>query len=980
MSLAEKYNLGATGRIVEAFLVSKLPIIFIVACLLAGAAALLITPREEEPQIVVPVVDVMINFPGASAAEVENLVTINLERRLWEIDGVEYVYSSSRSGSAVVTVRFYVGEDREDSLVKTHSKIMSYVDKVPPGVTGWVVKPVEIEDVPIVVFSLYSALYSDYELRRVSEEILHRVQRIPDAGRANIVGGRRRQVRVLLRPDQMASRNISVLDLKRALKGANANVRAGTMDRANEEVLVDVGPFLRSPEEVETLLVGVHDDRPVYLSDVAKIEDGPAEVSSYTRLTFGPGAGHDPDTRELRTAVRGMPYNQVSIAIAKRKGTNAVAVAEELIKEVDDLKKHVIPSDVDVLVTRSYGKTANEKVNELMKHLGIAVLSIIALLTVMLGWREAMIVALAVPMTLAVTLLANLLVGYTINRVTLFALILSLGLLVDDPIVDVENIHRHFKLKTHPPLDATLLAVDEVRPPTILATLAVIASFIPLFFITGMMGPYMRPMAFNVPIAMIMSLVIAFTVTPWITYHALRAEYDKQAKPYDFREGVIYRIYRRILTPFLESRRRSYLLLASIGIALMASVALVAIKLVPVKMLPFDNKTEFLIVVDMPEGATLEKTNAVVSDLERYLTTVNEVRDVESYVGIASPIDFNGMVRQYYLRRGSNVADIRVNLVEKEERSYQSHGLALRLRPEISKIGETHSANVKIVEVPPGPPVFSTLVAEVYGPATATYRDIMSQAKHVRKIMESTPNVVDVDDSIEAPQIRYQFITDRTKAGLHGITVEEVAETGRILLGGESVTIIHNGVEREPLEVNLRLPRSLRSRPEDMGPIRLRAPDGSMVPFNELGELKEGSADQTIFRKNMRQVVFVTGETAGRSPVDAILALQSGMKSDPLAEGFSVNWAGEGEWKITLEVFRDLGLAFFGALILIYILLVQQTESFSIPLVIMVAIPLTLIGILPGFAILNLLFSHVIGEYRDSQSFSGVCIGRNDYD
>lgn len=972
MSLAEKYNLGATGRIVEAFLVSKLPIIFIIACLLAGAAALYITPREEEPQIVVPVVDVMINFPGASAAEVQNHVTINLERRLWEIDGVEHVYSSSRSGSAVVTVRFYVGENREDSLVKTHSKIMSYVDKVPPGVTGWVVKPVEIEDVPIVVFSLYSPLYSDYELRRVSEEILHRIQRIPDAGRASIIGGRQRQVRVLLRPDQMASRNISVLDLKRALKGANANVRAGTMDRANEEVLVDVGPFIRSPEEIETLLVGVHDDRPVYLSDVARIVDGPAEVTSYTRLTFGPGAGEDPDTRGLRTAIQGISYNQVSIAVAKRKGTNAVTVAEHIIKQVDDLKKDVIPSDVDVLVTRNYGKTADEKVNELMKHLGIAVLSIIALLTVMLGWREAMIVGLAVPMTLAVTLLANLLVGYTINRVTLFALILSLGLLVDDPIVDVENIHRHFKLKTHPPLDATLLAVDEVRPPTILATLAVTASFIPLFFITGMMGPYMRPMAFNVPIAMIMSLIIAFTVTPWITYHALRAEYDKQAKPYDFREGAIYRVYRRILTPFLESRRRSYLFLATIGIALVVSIVLVVIKLVPVKMLPFDNKNEFLVLVDMPEGATLEKTNAVVSDLERYLTTVNEVRDVESYVGIASPIDFNGMVRQYYLRGGSNVADIRVNLLEKEERSYQSHGLALRLRPEISKIGEMHGANVKIVEVPPGPPVFSTLVAEVYGPATAMYRDIMIQAKRVRKVMESTRNVVDVDDSIEAPQVKYQFVTDRTKAGLHGITVEEVAETGKILLGGESVTIIHNEAEREPLEVNLRLPRSLGSRPEDMGPIRLRAPDGSMVPFNELGALKEGIADQTIFRKNMRQVVFVTGETAGRSPVDAILALQSGMKSDPLAEGFSVNWAGEGEWKITLEVFRDLGLAFFGALILIYILLVQQTESFSIPLVIMVAIPLTLIGILPGFAILNLLFSHVIGGYRDSIFFTAT--------
>ena len=972
MGLAEKYNLGLTGRIVEAFLVSKLPFIFIIASLLAGVAALVITPREEEPQIVVPVVDVLINFPGASAEEVENLVTINLERRLWEIDGVEYVYSSSRPGSAVVTVRFYVGENREDSLVKTHSKIMSYVDHVPPGVTGWVVKPVEIDDVPIVVFSLYSARYSDYELRRVSEEILHRIQRIPDAGRAHIVGGRQRQMRVLLHPDEMAARHISVLDLKRALKAANANVRAGTMDQANEEILVDVGPFLRSPDELATLLVGVHEGRPVYLSDVSRIVDGPAEVSSYTRLVFGPAASRDHDTRDLNTAVQGASYNQVSIAVAKRKGTNAVAVAQGLIREVNELKKSVIPSDVDVLVTRNYGRTADEKVNELMKHLGIAVLSIIALLTVMLGWREAMIVALAVPMTLAVTLLANLLVGYTINRVTLFALILSLGLLVDDPIVDVENIHRHFKMKTHPPLDATLLAVDEVRPPTILATLAVIASFIPLFFITGMMGPYMRPMAFNVPIAMLMSLVIAFTVTPWTTYHALKREYERQEEPYDFRKGSIYRIYNRVLAPLLDSRTKSFSFLAALGIALVASMVLVAINLVPVKMLPFDNKNEFLIIVDMPEGTTLEKTNAVTTDLERYLATVNEVRDLEAYVGIASPMDFNGMVRQYYLRQGSHVADIRVNLLEKEERSLQSHAIVLRVRPDIDRIARTHGANVKVVEVPPGPPVFSTLVAEVYGPITASYQDIMDQAKKVQELMKTIPKVVDVDSSIEAPQVKYQFVTDRTKAGLHGITVEEVAESGKILLGGESVTVIHDPKERTPLEVNLRLPRFLRSRPQDMGPIRLRAPDGAMVPFNELGRLEETVADQTIFRKNMRQVVFVTAETAGRSPVNAILDLQSAMKANPLPAGFTVNWAGEGEWKITLEVFRDLGLAFFGALILIYILLVQQTESFSIPLVIMVAIPLTLVGILPGFALLNLLFSQTIGEYRDTIFFTAT--------
>ncbi|MBI5251319.1 MAG: efflux RND transporter permease subunit, partial [Desulfomonile tiedjei] len=556
--------------------------------------------------------------------------------------------------------------------------------------------------------------------------------------------------------------------------------------------------------------------------------------------------------------------------------------------------------------------------------------------------------------------------------VTLFALILSLGLLVDDPIVDVENIHRHFNLKTHPPLDATLLAVDEVRPPTILATFAVIASFIPLFFITGMMGPYMRPMALNVPIAMLMSLVIAFTVTPWITYHALKHEYYKEQKPYDFRTGAIYRSYSRVITPFLDNSRKSLIFIGVVVVALVLSLLLVALKLVPVKMLPFDNKNEFLILIDMPEGTTLETTDQVSAEVERYLASVNEVRDVESYVGVGSPIDFNGMVRQYYFRKGSHIADIRVNLLEKHEREFQSHGIVLRIRPDIEKIGKKYNANIKVVEVPPGPPVFSTIVAEVYGPPAASYEDIISQSQKVRKMMESAPQVVDVDDSVDADQTRYDFVVDKVKAGLHGITVEEVARSAQIFLGGQSPTIVHSDNERSPLEVNLRLPRSLRSRPEDMGPIRVKAADGSMVPFNELGELRKTLVDKTIYRKNMERVVFVTGETAGRSPVDAILELISTAEKDQLRDGFKVNWAGEGEWKITLEVFRDLGLAFAGALILIYILLVQQTESFVVPLVIMVAIPLTMIGIMPGFAFLNLIMSQNIGLYRDAIFFTAT--------
>ncbi len=970
MSLSEKYNLGFTAKIVEAFLTSKLPVIFIIASLLAGAAALFLTPREEEPQIVVPVVDVMINFPGASAAEVENLITINLERKLWEIDGVEYIYSASKPGGAVVTVRFYVGQNREVSILKTHAKILSYVDKAPQGVAGWVVRPIEIDDVPFVTFTLYSSKYSDFDLRRVADELTHRIQSIPDTGRAYVVGGRKRLVKALLQPEAMASRQVSPQDIERALKGANVNVRAGSIDFLNQEIIVDAGAFISSVDELSNLVVGVYQGKPVYLRDVAHIVDGPEEVESYTRLAFGPGAATDPETKEIE-AKPGDPYNQVTIAIAKRKGSNAVEVSNGLIQKLEELKS-VIPSDVHALMTRNYGNTANEKVNELVKHLGIAVISIVALLTVVLGWKEALIVALAVPMTLAVTLLANLLAGYTINRVTLFALILSLGLLVDDPIVDVENIHRHFRLKTHPPLDATLLAVDEVRPPTILATLAVIVSFIPLFFITGMMGPYMRPMALNVPIAMIMSLVIAFTVTPWTTYHALRSSFHKEEESYDFKSGFIYKAYTKIIAPFLNSKSMTYIFLVGVGVALAASVLLVVVKLVPVKMLPFDNKSEFLILIDMPEGSTLETTDKVAEDVERYLTTINEIRDIESYVGIASPIDFNGMIRQYYFRKGPNVADIRVNLVDKHLREYQSHALALRIRPDIKLIADKHDANIKIIEVPPGPPVFSTITAEVYGPPSATYSDIMLEAKKIRKKMETTAKIVDIDDSIEAPQTRYEFIVDKTKAGLHGISTEEIAQAARTFLGGVSPTFIHSDTERSPLEINLRLPRSLRSRPEDMGGLRVKAADGSMVPFNELGSLKVTTLDQTIYRKNMERVVFVTAETAGRSPVEAILDLTEETGKNPVAPGFNVKWAGEGEWKITLEVFRDLGLAFAGALILIYILLVQQTESFVVPLIIMLAIPLTLIGILPGFALLNATMAPDIGPYRDSIYFTAT--------
>ncbi len=974
MSLADKYNLGLTGRIVEASLTSKLPVIFIILALLCGVTALLFTPREEDPQIVVPMIDVIIDFPGASAKEVENLVTINLERRLWEIDGVEYVYSESQEGSAVVTARFYVGQDRVASLEKTQSKIMSYIDKVPPGVKGWIVKPREIDDVPIVTLTLYSADYSDYQLKRVAQEIVHRVQSIAEAGRAYIVGGRNRQIRALLNPDMMAARHVTALDISRALKSSDVNVRAGSMDVKNHNILVDAGPFIKSVQEVKDVVVGVYKGNTVHLSDVAQVIDGPEVVQSYTRLTFGPAAAKKGSDRGSALGRPGKSYPQVTVAVAKRRGSNAVAVADEILRRLDTLRNDVIPADMNVLVTRNYGKTANDKVNELIQHLGIAVISIVALLTLALGWREATITALAVPITLAVTLLANMLVGYSINRVTLFALILSLGLLVDDPIVDVENIHRHFRLRTHPPLDATILAVHEVMPPTIMATLAVIVSFLPLFFITGMMGPYMRPLAFNVPVAVTVSLIVAFVITPWITFRALRRTREKPGEPYDLRSGSVYKTYERLITPFLESRKKSYAFLGGIVLALVGCVCLLLFNAIPLKMLPFDNKNDFLIVLRTPEGTTLETTSACAADLAEYLTTVNEVTNVESYVGIPAPIDFNGLVRHYYLLKGDNQAQIRVNLVDKKDRVYQSHAVALRLRPDIVRIGHSYGAIVKIVEVPPGPPVLSTLVAEVYPPPEASYADLIKQAQKVKKMMQHTNLVVDADDSVEAPQTKLLFAVDREKAGLGGVTEADIAESAKILLGGESPATVHIDGERTPLEINIRLPRSMRSRLEDMGPIRLKSSSGSLVPFNELGQIERGVIDQTIYRKDLERVVFVTADMAGRSPVNAIFDLMAELKKNPLPHGYKVNLAGEGEWKITLDVFRDLGLGFLAALVLIYILLVQQTQSFGIPLVIMAAIPLTMIGIGPGFALLNVLAAQKVGNYPDPIFFTATAM------
>jgi multidrug efflux pump subunit AcrB len=978
VSNGDTEKLGFTARIVDLFLGSNLSMLLLLASLAAGAVALIVTPREEDPQISVPLADIIVQMPGASAAEVENLVTINLEKRLWEMEGVKHIYSVSLPGMAMVTVRFRVGYDHIKSLVQIYNKLESNRDAVPPGVTGWIVKPIGIDDVPILDVTLWSKTQSDAALRRVADEILHRMQEVADTGRSTVVGGRPRQIRVLLHPQRLAGHGLAPLEVAQALRGADVNLRAGSFANGNREYVLDSGPFLTSATEVANLVVGVRNQRPVYLRDVADVIDGPAEPASYTTIGFGPARKRlltEPGQLKLEALGEGGKlYPAVTIAFAKRRGTNAVAVAEGLIEKVEALKGIAIPSDVQVLVTRNYGETANEKVNELVRELLIAVGIIVVLLAFSLGPREAFIVAIAVPITLAITLLGNLLAGYTINRVTLFALILSLGLLVDDPIVDVENIHRHFRLGIHPRREATLIAVDEVRPPTILATFTVIASFIPMLFVTGMMGPYMRPMPFNVPLAMLMSLLVAFTITPWAAYHLLRHEHTpgrggEQADD----AATIRRWYARIMRPLLESRRGARLFLVGMVGALVVSVLLVVFGLVPVKMLPFDNKNELQLVIDMPEGTPLESTDAVISDFNNLLARVPEVTDFESYTGLASPFDFNGMVRHYYMRRAPWQADIRINLAPKGARVQSSHEIALRIRPQVEAVARRHGAKVKIVEVPPGPPVLETIVAEIYGPPESEYAQLIAYGRELRRVFDHTAGLVDTDDFSVAAQPRLQFALDRQKAALHGVSTAEVARTLALMVGGEAVDTVHTETERDPLPIELRMPRASRSNAQGIMAVKVRAMDGSMVPLSELGTMRRSVEEQPIYRKDLRQVAMVMADTAGVSPVNEVLWLEDHTKN-LVPAAYTIDWTGEGEWNITVTVFRDLGLAFGAALFFIYVLLVAQTESLAMPLIIMAAIPLTLIGIMPGFFLLDLLTNRPIAGFPNPTFFTATAM------
>lgn len=967
-------------RIVETFLGGNLSVLLILLSLVAGVVSLLVTPREEDPQIIVPMADVMISMPGASAAEVERQVSTRLEKLLYQIPGVEYVYSTSMPGQAIVTVRFYVGQDLERSWVKLHNKIQANIDQVPPGVTGWVVKPIEIDDVPIVSLTLFSPIYSDYELRRMAEELEIRLQAVKNAGRTYVVAGRPREITVHLSPGRMAGYNVTLSDIQSTLQGANASLLSGELVQADQAVRLQAGQFLTTAEAVENLVVSVNDQRPVFLKQVADVQDGPAEPTTYSRIAFGPQAytRYDPLAEEAVVPAgisRYQDYAAVTVAVAKRKGTNAVVVSEDVRKAARAFAAEALPEEVHLRVTRDYGHTADEKVNELIEALLVAIAIVVALLAYSLGWREGLIIALAVPITFSITLLINLLLGYTINRVTLFALILSLGLVVDDPIVDVENIHRHFAMRLLDPYRAILRAVNEVRPPIIVATLAVIISFVPMFFITGMMGPYMAPMALNVPIAMLMSLVVAFTITPWLSYRCLRATAPHaHGKTFVLEESGLYRSYKAVMMPIFGRRSLRWSILGAIALLLAFAGLLVLLQAVPLKMLPFDNKSELQVVIDMPEGTTVETTEAVAHDLAEYLLGVPEVTDVTTTAGMSSPIDFNGLVRHYYLRQGAHVADVRFNLVAKKQRSQQSHAIALRVRKELQSIASRHGANIKIVESPPGPPVISTLVAEVYGSAGQSYDELATGARTVRRLMEQTPNVVDVDDTLVAPQVQQRFVVDRTKAALNGITNAQIAELlGGVVEGARSASLRLDD-QVNPVWITLRLPRDQRSHASQLGELTVRGVGGEAVPLAELGRFEETTIDQPIYHKNLRRVAYVFGDTAGLPPPVAVFQLSHKVHNEPALSSCLVKWAGEGEWEITIRVFRDLGIAFSVAVLGIYVLLLYQTGSYLLPAIQLVALPLTIIGIMPGFWLLNALTAKNVGGWHDPVYFTATAM------
>jgi multidrug efflux pump subunit AcrB len=965
--MSDGKQLGFSGAIAKRFQDSKLTPLLALTGLLLGFFAILVTPREEEPQINITFANIFVPFPGASAVEVENQVAVPMEQVLSEIDGIKHTYSVSRPGMAVLTVQFKVGESRTEAIVRLYNAIMSNQDWQPPGsgVLQALIKPKGIDDVPMVTVTLWTrdATKGAHELQRIAHSIEAEIKRVPGTRDVYTIGGPDNVVHVIIDPQRMSAKGLSPSSLRQALQAGNVVAHAGDIVSDNAVVPVTAGSFFSSGDDIAELIVGVFGGKPVYLDEVAEIKSGADQPEQF--VTFGTGAaaksiGLGPDIRSPA----------VTLAVAKKPGMNASVIAAEVIERLQQLRGIMIPDDVELTVTRNYGETADAKAKKLIQKLIFVTASVIFLIIVSLGWREAIVVGSAVIITLTLTLFASWAWGFTINRVSLFALIFSIGILVDDAIVVVENIHRHMALNDMSLFEAIPPAVDEVGGPTILATFTVIAALLPMAFVSGLMGPYMSPIPINASIGMLLSLIVALVFTPWASLKLLRSDAGEQHE--DQGSDLAHRLFEKIVGPFLKGRdgsRARKWLLGGVGIAILLSAGLVMVQLVALKMLPFDNKSEFQVILDMPEGTSVEQTDRVLHEMATYLASIPEVTDYQIYTGTAAPINFNGLVRQYYLREGANLGDIQVNLVDKSERDRKSHDIARAVRAQLDKIGRAYGGSVKVVEVPPGPPVQAPLVAEVYGP---NYEGQLEVATHLRQIFDDTVDIVDIDDSVEAASKRFVIHVDRNKAALLGVPQANVTRAIQMALSGADVAYIHNDYQKHATPIRLEFSTADKANLDTLLALRVASRSGNLVPLTEITEIREASWEKTIYHKDLLPVVFVTADMTGPldSPLygmfDLVGKVEDASHGDQPIEQYFVNqpddpykysikW--DGEWQITYETFRDMGIAYSVGLILIFLLIVAQFQSYRMPLIIMAPIPLTIIGVLPGHALAGAQFT-----------------------
>jgi len=956
---------GLSGNIAKTFLTSKLTILLMIAFLLVGAFSMMLIPREEEPQIDVPIADIYIGFPGAEPKEVETKIAAPLEKIVSNVKGVEYVYSTSMQGQAMLIVQFYVGEDVERSMVKLYDELMKNMDKMPHGVSMPLIKPRAIDDVPVFGLTLWSDTQSDFQLKQLGEALTNVIKKVDDVAAVNLIGGRAREVKLLFDRDKLAENHLDFLSVGKYLEENNAQLFSGTFFKNDSGFVVQTGNFLNTIDDIANLIIGVRDNQPIYLKQVAQVSEGPETPKQY--VSFGYGKAETASQNKFHSA-----YPAITLTVAKKKGSDAMKLSEKIQDKLVHLKKELLPSDVRVSITRNYGETASDKVSELLLHLFISIVAVTLFVMLAMGWRGGLVVFLSVPVTFALTLFAYYFMHYTLNRITLFALVFITGIVVDDSIIIAENMHRHFKMNRLPLKQAAIFAINEVGNPTILATFTVIAAILPMGFVTGLMGPYMGPMPVGASIAMLFSLLVALTLTPYLGYIFLR-EKEKQGKVKSssgVEQNKIYKIYYSFISPLLNVRWKRWAFVLGTVAVLISSLMLFYKRAVVMKMLPFDNKSEFEIVLDMPEGTTLEKTLVVANEIGAYVSTQAMVRNYQVYAGTAAPANFNGLVRHYDIRNGDNVAEIQVNIVDKNKRRLQSHAIVKGMRAAIQSIAKKYNGNAKLVEIPPGPPVLSTLVAEVYGPS---YEEQIKIGAKMKELFSASKDVVDVDWYVEDDQWQYNFEVDRDKAMRFGITSAQIAGNMNAVLSGFVAGTLHEPNSISPVNIKLQLSNAEKSGIEELKDVKLIGQQGNIFSLGDLTNITQEVKKKNIYRKNQKRVVYVTADMAGKleSPLYAISTISDSIKNIQLPAGYSikqeytrqpdnednytVKW--DGEWQMTYEVFRDLGIAFVFALIAIYMLIVGWFQNFVTPVIMLAAIPLSLIGIIWGHWLLGAYFT-----------------------